>query len=66
MLYARQRVVVEFDSSTFHATRSAVERDRRKDAALRLAGYDVLRFTWRQVIDRPESVAAAVAVALSG
>ena len=46
VLYERQRVVVEFDSSTFHATRSAVEHDRRKDAALRLAGYQVLRFTW--------------------
>ena len=47
VLYAEQKVVVEFDSSTFHGTRSAVERDRRKDAALRLAGYDVVRVTWR-------------------
>ena len=52
VLYAEQKVVVEFDSYAFHATRQAMERDRRKDAALRAAGYDVIRVTWRQLDER--------------
>ena len=66
LLYAESRVVVELDSYAFHATRAALERDRAKDAALRLAGHQPLRFTWRQVDERPESVAATVAVATAG
>ena len=66
VLYATRRVVVEMDGLAFHATHAAAERDRTKDAALRTSGYEVLRFTWRQVTERPESVAATVAVALNG
>jgi hypothetical protein len=36
------------------------ERDRARDAALLLAGWRVLRFTWRQVTREPERVAAVV------
>lgn len=44
-------LVVEFDSWQFHSTRAAFERDRRKDAALLLAGQRVVRVTDRQVAD---------------
>jgi hypothetical protein len=41
--------------------RSQAERlqlhDRAKDAALTAAGYKVLRFTWRQLRDEPQTVA---------
>jgi very-short-patch-repair endonuclease len=53
------------DSGKFHGTPAAVERDRRKDAALRHAGYTVLRYSYRQLADEPEAVIAEVAAHLS-
>jgi very-short-patch-repair endonuclease len=32
------------------------ERDRQRDAALSPAGWRVVRFTHRQVVDRPDEV----------
>jgi very-short-patch-repair endonuclease len=50
-LWPQQRVIVEADSWTFHRSRSAFENDRKRDAELQLAGYRVLRVTWRQLQD---------------
>jgi very-short-patch-repair endonuclease len=63
-LWADQRVVVEVDGFAFHSTRAAFERDRARDQALQVAGYTVLRITWRQLVDEPEAVVAALAAAL--
>ena len=51
-------LVVETDGWDTHRTRQAFEDDRAKDAALTAAGYTVVRFTWRQLEDRPRWVAA--------
>lgn len=42
------RLVVEADGYQWHSSRSAFERDRRKDNVLRAAGQEVLRFSWEQ------------------
>jgi very-short-patch-repair endonuclease len=55
-----QRLIVEVDGYAFHGGPAAFERDRARDAALLLAGWRVLRFTWRQVTREPERVAAVV------
>jgi very-short-patch-repair endonuclease len=39
------RLAVEVDSWKYHGTRTAHRRDRRRTAALQLAGWTVLRFT---------------------
>jgi hypothetical protein len=39
-----------------HRTRQAFESDRAEDAALTAAGYTVVRFTWRQLRDDPQTV----------
>ncbi len=52
------RLVVELDSRTFHRTDAKVERDYATSAELKLAGYEVLRFTWKQVTREPELVLA--------
>ena len=51
-------MVVEVDSFAYHSSRTAFERDRRKDAALQAAGLRVVRVSWRQLVDEPETVAA--------
>jgi very-short-patch-repair endonuclease len=63
-LWAQQRLIVEIDGFAFHSTRSAFERDRRRDSDLQAAGYRVMRLTWRQIIDEPEAVLVRVAQAL--
>jgi very-short-patch-repair endonuclease len=63
-LWREERVVVELDSWGFHRDRRAFERDRRKDIALRDAGYTVIRITGRQLKDEPLMVIAHIARAL--
>jgi hypothetical protein len=38
----------------------AFESDRHGDVQLKLLGYEVVRFTWRQLTDDPAGVAAAL------
>jgi very-short-patch-repair endonuclease len=40
--------------------RSAFEEDRARDARLKVLGYEVLRFTWRQVEDDAATVVRTV------
>src|SRR6478735_11091468 len=51
------RLVVETDGWEFHRTSESFERDRRRDAALIASGHTVMRFTWREIRDRPDVVA---------
>lgn len=48
-LWSEARLIVEVDGHATHGTRFAFERDRLRDRQLLLAGYRVLRFTWRQL-----------------
>lgn len=59
-------LVVEVDGYAFHGSRVAFEHDHGRDAALTVAGYRVLRFTWRQLTRQPEKVLVAVTRALAG
>jgi len=54
------RLVVELDSYEFHSGRRVFERDHRKIADLRLAEYEVLPLTYRQVTEDPTWVASTV------
>lgn len=51
-------LIVETDGWETHGTRSAFETDRARDAALTASGYIVMRFTWREIRDRPHTVIA--------
>jgi very-short-patch-repair endonuclease len=48
------------EGARVHRPRAAFECDRRKDAALAVAGFRVLRFTWRRLEQEPERLVAAV------
>lgn len=56
-LWADHRLAVEVDGRETHLTRQAFERDRAKDAKLTVAGHRVVRFTYRQVLHDPATVA---------
>jgi very-short-patch-repair endonuclease len=58
------RLIVEVDGYDFHSNRAAIERDHRRDLAHREAGYEVLRFTGRQLKNDPIYVATVIARAL--
>ena len=60
-----QRLIIEVDGWTYHRTRHAFERDRARDAHLLLAGYRVLRITWRQLTRERDKVIAMLAALLA-
>jgi very-short-patch-repair endonuclease len=64
-LWRRHRLIVEIDGYRFHSSRSAFERDRRRDAELAAAGYQVIRVTWRQITEEPYSVVALLSQTLA-
>jgi very-short-patch-repair endonuclease len=63
-LWRKQRLIVEVDGWESHRTRSAFEEDRVRDARLKVHGYEVLRFTWRQVTSDPVGVARTLRILL--
>lgn len=64
LLWPAARLVVEIDSLSFHGDAVAFEEDRRRSADLMAHRYRVLRFTRRQIDDRPEWVIAALRATL--
>ncbi len=59
-LWRSERLVVEADGHRFHRTRLGFETDRRRDQRLMLAGWRVIRVTWRQLQHEPEKVAGVI------
>jgi very-short-patch-repair endonuclease len=59
-LWRDQSLVVEVDGWEAHKTRSAFEEDRARDARLAVLGYEVLRFTWRQLTRDRAAVAKKI------
>jgi hypothetical protein len=62
--YAEHRVIIEVDGRSWHSRHSEFELDRRRDNAAQLAGWIVLRFTWRQVTQDPDYVVSTIGAAL--
>lgn len=60
-----ERVAVELDSWSFHHHRRAFQRDRQKGNVLAAAGWTLLRFTHRDVTERPRAVAAQLGAVLA-
>ena len=65
-LWPEHRLIVETDGAATHLTRRAFEDDRRRDAALTILGYRVVRFTRRQVAADPRTTIATLARLLAG
>jgi len=64
--YPERLVAIEVDGHEVHGTPSALQRDLARQNALVTKGWTVLRFTWLDVVRRPEQVAATISLALAG
>jgi hypothetical protein len=60
-LWRRECLAVETDGWGSHGTRQAFESDRRRGRLLSLAGWTVVRFTWRDVEREPDEVTSTLA-----
>jgi very-short-patch-repair endonuclease len=54
------RLVLEVDGFAFHTTPEQFEGDRQRQNRLVAAGWTVLRFTWRDLTNRPAHVLATI------
>ncbi|MCK6209828.1 endonuclease domain-containing protein [Georgenia sp. EYE_87] len=61
VLFRAARLIVEVDGRRAHQD---FEADRERLNSLTLAGYTVLRFTWRQLVERPWLVREQIETAL--
>ncbi len=52
------RLIIELDGRSFHQRTEDFERDRARDNAAIAAGFRVLRFSWRTMMDTPGDVLA--------
>jgi very-short-patch-repair endonuclease len=64
-LWPDHRLIAEVDGYAFHGGRAPFEADRARDAELMAQGYQVLRFTYRQVTEAPGVVAVRLRKLLS-
>ena len=60
VLFPAERLVLEVDGWSSHGTREAFVADHRRQNALHRAGYLVLRFTWDDLVERPDEVVAEI------
>jgi very-short-patch-repair endonuclease len=63
-LWRIPRLIVDVDGWDSHRSRSAFEEDRARDARLAVLGYEVVRFTWRQVTKDAGGVAQTIRLLL--
>jgi hypothetical protein len=57
-LWRAQRLIAELDGHATHGTRMAFESDRERDRLLHVAGWRVVRITWRQLHQEPEAISS--------
>lgn len=59
-LWREEGLVAETDGYRFHSSRRAFEHDRMRDQRLTVAGFTVVRLTWRQLTQEPDRVLTTV------
>lgn len=59
-LWRDRQLVVETDGYRYHRGRAAFEEDRNRDLKLKSLGYEVLRLSYRQIVEEPGRVVGAL------
>lgn len=57
-LWRQHGLVAELDGAAAHGSWAQASRDRERELALRRMGFRVVRYTWRQITERPTEVVA--------
>ena len=58
--FPKQRVAIEVDGWAFHSDPEAFAVDRKRQNAIALLGWQVLRFTWLDLTEYPQRVIAEI------
>lgn len=64
LAYPMYKILIEGDSRRWHGTFDAFESDRTRDNAAQIAGWIILRITWRMIQTEPSMVIQTVKAAL--
>jgi hypothetical protein len=64
-LWEKARLIVEVDGLAKYDDRGALQAEKERQNALIAAGYTVLRFTWADIMHRPDKVVAQIRAALA-
>lgn len=59
--YPTRMALIETDSEEYHMDPVSFQRDREKQNRAQMLGWTVYRFTWRQLVDDPDSVREVIA-----
>ena len=62
--FVGQRVAIEIDGRAWHSAGDRFQSDRSRQNRLVLLGWTVLRFTWDDLVHRPDDVIREVRLAL--
>jgi hypothetical protein len=63
-VWLEAKLVIELDGRKFHSDAEALAADSEKTRYLRSLGFRVLRFTWNDVVERPEWVVNQIRIVL--
>jgi very-short-patch-repair endonuclease len=58
--FPKQKVATEVDGLAFHSDSEDFHQDRKRQNAIALAGWQVLRFTWLDLVEYPDRVIAEI------
>jgi very-short-patch-repair endonuclease len=63
--FSAPKVVIEADGWAFHSDQEVFQNDRKRQNYLTLMGWQVLRFTWLDLVEYPRRVIAEIRSAIS-
>lgn len=65
MAFPKLKIVLEADGWAFHSDQTAFQKDRQRQNYLALLGWQVLRFTWLDLVEYPHRVIAVIRSAIT-